>query len=555
MERIIIQAGFRSVSDFFMKVVLPGLVGTIVLFFGFLLFVPGPVYIAYIVLAFGVGTIFLSPVLLSEKVKVSINEKIHLFITYAGTIATIDLDRRTFFTKIAENKDYGEISAFGEKILYFAKSWNLGFAATCRRLARNSPSRVFADFLDRFAAALDFGEALETFMLDEQKAVLDDYETIYKEALNNIQMLREAFIAITISIAFGMSTALLLPLLMGVSILVAIQWCLFALFVIDMILLVFVNAFIPSDDLCHSMKIKDEGTKLIYKSLMFALPVSILSFGIAFAYSPFNFLFNIAIGATPMLIVGYFAVQEENAIYKRDKEFPPFIRALGATIYARQGGVMTSLEALQVHDFGAIQEVVTNLYKRLKIGSDKMRSWYYFAGESGSFLISRFTNIFAESIYLGGHAEKIGELISENFQHLLSLRKLRYQQASALKGALYGSIVGFIATVYISISITELLGKMFNQAWTDGSGSSMSGLISSIIPQMPEVDAAVVGMYIGITIILHAFVSALVVKIVDGGNRFAMIFDFVAMLWIGAVLSWFVPKIAYNLFAGSMGLG
>jgi archaeal flagellar protein FlaJ len=554
MDDIISRAGFNSIADFSVKVALPLLIVTLILFFGTLL-LPIPFFFPYLVLAFGIGSIFLVPTIIGERKKTEINESIHMFITYAGTISTIDLDRKTFFTKIAENKDYGQISYIFEKILYFAKKWNLGFATSCRKLMKFSSSKIFSDFLDRFAAALDFGQNLETFMRDEQDAVMEDYTTIYKQALNNIGMIREAFIAITISVAFGMSTALLLPLLMGISILVAIQWSLFILFLIDVFLLVFISMFIPSDNLCHNLKDKDEGTMKIYYSFAIALPICAIIGVITFSIEQLNFLFKLSIALTPLLVVGYYAMKEENMIFKRDKEFPAFIRALGATIYARQGGILSSLEALQVHNFGVMQDIVNNLYKRLKIGSDKLRSWYYFAAESGSNMISKYTNIFADSIYLGGHAEKISEIISVNFNKMLSLRKLRFQQAASLKGALYGSMVGFIATLYISISITKLLTGMFSQAWSeDVAGSSMGSMVASIIPMAPEVDEGVLSMFVGLIIILHSFISALIIKIVEGGNRFAMIFDFLAMMWIGTIMSWVVPLLSYKLFAGPMGV-
>lgn len=553
MENIIAQSGFRSVEDFAVKVVLPTLVVTVGVFLGAMLFLPLPIWAPYILLLVGFSFIFIIPVLMSEQKKIDVQENIHLFITYAGTIATIDLDRTTFFNKISENKDYGYISSIFKKARYLAKEWNLGYAYTCRKLAKFSSSKMFADFLDRFAAALDFGQPLSSFLMDEQAAVFDDFSTEYKESLNNIGMLREAFIAITISIAFGISTALLLPLMMGISIVVAIRWSLFGLFVIDILMFILIKAIIPSDDLIHSLKIKSRGTKRIYMSIAFVMPVTLSLLVILFYYGTFSFLTNVAISSLPLMIIGYFAVREENTVFLRDKAFPAFIRALGATIYARQGGILSSVEALQVHDFGILQEIVANLYKRLKIRSEKIKSWMYFAGETGSKLISRFINIFTESIYLGGNAQKIGEIISENFQKLISLRKLRQQQASALKGALYGSMVGFIATIYISVSITQLLTEMFSSAWGANAGqSNISGLVSSIIPVLPETETSTVSFYIGLIVIFHSFVSSLILKVVDGGSKFAMFFDFNAMVWIGTIMSWVVPKFAYKLFSGSI---
>jgi flagellar protein FlaJ len=553
-HKYFLQAGFNSITEYFIKVVLPLLVLTLALFYALIIFRPINLIFAYLVLFMGVMSIVAIPVILRERKRVKIDENIPMFITYSGTISTIDLDRKTFFTKVAENTDFGLISYYAGKIVYLAKSWNLGFANSLRRVALFTPSTILSDFYDRFAAALDFGEPLDIFLLDEQKSVMDDYATMYRKALNNIGMLREAFIAITISLAFGMSTALLLPLLMGISMLFAIKVALGIIFFIDLILLVFISAFIPSDNLCHNLKTKDKTTEKIYFWFYILFPISAILFVLLTYLHKLNFLFNVGIALLPLLYIGYLASNHENLLYKRDKEFPSFIRTLGATIFARQGGVMTSLEALLIHNFGSLQEIVENLYKRLKIGSDKMKSWYFFAAESGSKLIASFTNIFAQSIYLGGHARKIGEIISENFQKFLSLRKLRYQQASALRSALYGSLVGFIVTVYISISISDILTKMFSKAWdNEAAGSSITSMISSAIPHVASVPMSVVNVYVGLIILIHAFISAMIIKIVDGGDKFAVFFDFSLMVWIGALLSWLVPMFSNRLFAGMIG--
>ncbi len=551
MVSVLAKVGFRNTTDFIVKVAVPVLTISVVFFFGTLLFLDLPFFVPYAVLLIGISFIFMYPYLLYERIKMSVHEKIHLFITFAGTISTIDLDRTTFFRKIIEKKEFGYISNITEKILYFAKGWNLGFAVTCRQIAAICPSRIFADFLDRMAVTLDFGEPLGVFLIQEQDAVMDDFTNEYQQSLNNISMLREAFIAITISLAFGMSTALLLPLLMGISIIVAVKYCLLFIVIVDVFMLIILQAFIPNDELCHNLKIKDKGTKRINKMILLVLPGWLLFSTVIFIYLPVPFLIKTAICITPLTIIGIYAVQEENDVFKRDKTFPSFIRSLGGTIYARQGSVTSSLGALRVHDFGCLDPMVTALYKRLKMGSEKAQCWYYFAGETGSRLIHHFSQIFYESVYMGGDSRKIGNLISKNFLRLLSLRKLRLQQASALKGALYGSLVGFVATVYISVSISALLGGMFGGMYEGATSSSaLGGLVSEVIPTVQAVDMDMVNIYLGVIIIVHALISALAIKMVDGGNKYAAILDFTFMLWLGAVVSWIVPIFSARLMPG-----
>ncbi len=534
--------GFEDLREFSIKFALPVLAGTFIAYFLLLFLFTVPWYVPYIFLLIGAGFIFVYPLLQYEKKKVNIQENIHLFITYAGTISTLDVNRSQLFTHVSAQKQFGYISMTAEKILYLAKEWNLGFAQTCRKVARFSASKIFADFLDRLAAVLDFGEDLQVFLTEEQDAVMQDYATEYKQSLENIKTLQDVFISITIALAFAMASALLLPLLMGISILVIVQYGLLAVIFVDLLLVTLIKVFIPSDQLAHKLKIKDEGSKKIQRWLYIMTPISIVLFGGLLWLNAFTFIINVTIASLPLFVVGVFAIQEENIIFKRDKAYPAFIRAIGGTIYVRGGGVTSALGAMQVHDFGVLQEMTTNLYRRLRLGSDKVMAWTYFSAETGSNLIYYFTEIFRESIYLGGHGEKIGKIISDNFTKLLSLRKLRLQLASGMRGALYGGLVGFVATVYMAAAITDVLSELFSGAiLADDEVGSASALFSQVLPEIQPVDMSMVGLYIGIMVLVHAIASAYMIKLIDGGKKEAMFFDLTGMLVVGAFLSWLVP--------------
>jgi archaeal flagellar protein FlaJ len=548
------DGGFKTVTEFTIKLVLPVLTIVILLFLGLILFTKLPFFIPYIVIFFGVIFISVYPYMMFEKRKVNIHENIHLFITYAGTLSTLRINRTMLFKKIAEEKEYGELAIFAERIVYLAKSWNLGYAKTCRKMAVLSPSKIFADFLDRLAAVLDFGEDLEVFLTEEQDAVMDDFENEYHKSMQNIKMLEDVFISLTISIAFAMAAALLLPLLMGISIMVIIKYSLFGLLLMDLLLILLIKGFIPSDRICHKLPILDPGTKKTIKSFMIIMPTSFLLVAILMYIDIFPFLFNLAIGFTPLIIVGIIASKEENEVFKRDKAFPTFIRAIGGAVTTRGGGVTSSLGALRVHDFGVLNQPMINLYRRLKVGSERFKAWFYFAGESGSNLINYFIHIFAKSIYLGGDAIKVAEIISKNFTRLISLRKLRLQLASGLRGALYGALLGFITTIYMSTAITHLLSGMFNNALQNAmTQDNMANLVSSILPAIPEINMIEVNLYIGIIIVVHSFISAVIIKLVDGGNKYATLFDFVLMVWMGAGLSWGIPLLSKWAF-GNLGI-
>lgn len=545
MQQWIYAMGFEDLREFTIKFALPVMGGTFVAYTLLLVLFTVPWYVPYIFLVIGVGFIFVYPLIQFEQKKVNIQENIHLFITYAGTISTLDVNRSQLFKHVSDQKQFGYISMTAEKILYLAKEWNLGFAQTCRKVARFSASKMFADFLDRLAAVLDFGEDLQVFLTEEQDAVMQDYATAYKQSLENIKTLQDVFISITIALAFAMASALLLPLLMGVSIIFIVQYGLLAVIFVDILLITLIKVFIPQDRLAHKLPVKDEGSKRIKQWLWYMTPASIALFGGLLWIGLFDFLINITIASLPLFVVGVMAIQEENTIFKRDKAYPAFIRAVGGTIYVRGGGVTSALGAMQVHDFGVLQEMTTNLYRRLRLGSDKMQSWMYFSAETGSNLIYYFTEIFRESIYLGGHGEKIGKIISDNFTKLLSLRKLRLQLASGMRGALYGGLVGFVATVYMAAAITDVLSELFSGALLqDEEVGSASAMFSQVLPEIQPVDMGMVGLYIGIMVLVHAGASAYIIKLIDGGKKEAMFFDLTGMLVVGSFLSWLVPRLS-----------
>lgn len=551
MIKWIYAMGLEDMREFLTKFAGPVMIGTI-LSYAILLFFNVPWWLPYLFLLTGVGFIFIYPYMQFEKKKVDIHENIHLFITYAGTISTLDVNRHQFFKHVSEQQQFGYITELSKKILYLARDWNLGFAQTSRKLAKFSPSSILADFLDRLAAVFDFGEELSTFLTDEQDAVMQDYANEYKQSLENIKTLQDVFISLTIAMAFALSAALLIPILMGINMIVVVQYGLIALVFVDLMLVLMINMFIPQDRLAHTLKVKDEGSKRIQKWLYIATPISILIFAGLSVLGALSFLINVTIATLPLFVVGVFAIQEENIIFKRDKAYPAFIRAVGGTIYVRGGGVTSALGALQVHDFGPLQKMSTNLYRRLRLGSEKMKCWLYFSAETGSNLIYYFTEIFRESIYLGGNGEKIGKLISDNFQTLLGLRKLRLQLAGGMRGALYGGLVGFVATVYMAASITSMLGDLFGgaiQGAEDVSGEATQ-LFNQILPPMPEVDMGMVMLYIGFMVIVHAVSSAYIIKTIDGGKKAAMFFDITGMLVVGSLLSWGVPLISDWAFGG-----
>ena len=239
MQKWIYAMGFEDMREFITKFALPVMGGTIASYI-VLLFFAVPWWLPYVFLLIGVGFIFGYPYTQFEQKKVDIHENLHLFITYAGTISTLDVNRHQFFQHVSDQQQFGYISEISKKILYLAKDWNLGFAQTSRKLAKFSPSEILADFFDRMAAVLDFGEDLSVFLTEEQDALMQDYANQYKQSLENIKTLQDVFISITIAMAFALAAALLVPILLGIDMILIVQYGLVALIFVDILLILLI---------------------------------------------------------------------------------------------------------------------------------------------------------------------------------------------------------------------------------------------------------------------------------------------------------------------------
>jgi archaeal flagellar protein FlaJ len=540
LDKISTASGFRSWKHLLLLYFAPA-VGGILLFtliFINIRIIPNVILIPTILSLLGVIVFY--PLIELNRQKKSIHDNLHFFITYAGTIATMDVTRDVLFRRISEKEIFGEISIIFGKIYYLAKKFNLGYANASRRVASQVPSRIFADFLDRLAVVMDFGQDMRVFLIQEQKDILTDFGTEYKKSLESITVMREVFVALTISIAFMVGIGLLAPLLMAIPVENIILYAVGGVFMVDVIMVAMVVSILPKDSLIIRGKNRNPDFKKMYVMLGIFSAISLLIFIILFNFLPLMIV--LAISSLPLLVPGLMASELEQKIMKKDEQFPIFARTLGASIDVGNRGVISALRSTQVHDFGELDVMSHHLFRRLKVGSEKMLSWDLFSAESGSDMIANFTPIYIESIYLGGNAQVIGDIVSANTSELLVLRKMRVQASQTLRSTMYGALVGIVGTIFICAKVSEVLVNIFSSIPT--ATSTTLDVAGSILPAVVTINFDTVYTYIALLVLVHAIATSVIMKLIDGGSMVAALVDIVNMLVIGAVLSIFVPPLA-----------
>jgi len=458
-----------------------------------------------------------------------IDNNMHYYITQMGSIATAETPRLDIIRIVSENKDYLYLASETKKIYDLVTVWNMSLAEACKFISRRTPSIIFEDFLDRFAHGLQSGEDIKSFLSAEQNVVMNEYESMYNGALYTIEIIKELFVSLVMSLIFLASFAVIMPVITGMDAILLMSIVVLTFVGTDIGMVFYTKSMVPRDPTWQQTKIITDA-KL---KLNCSIPVSILGCIvvtiIVILYGKITLPIAVAMCLTPLIYTGQISRKIEKGIRRRDENYPSFIRSLGSSAGARGGLIDDALKALRAHDFGPLTSDVNNLYKRLSTRIDKIHSWNMFSASTGSNLIQRFSVMFVESTHLGGKPEIIGDIIATNFHRIVTLRKKRYQSASSLVGVLYGLTGGIGFTMYISLGVVDLMQEMFASVDMPA-GMSMGMILYTDVGSIETLSAMIL-----LTMIAHSLFSAILIRVVDGGNMLSASTDFVIMVWISGI--------------------
>ncbi len=481
------------------------------------------------VLFIGVALFYPSTVLGTKRSQIDVN--MHYYITHMGVLAASNMARKEVLRQLSINAAYGYLATETGKIYTLMNDWNFSLSQACRFISKRTPSPIFADFLDRLAHSSEAGEPFDQFIWTEQKVVMNEFDTMYKKSLGEIQMTKEIFVAMMTALIFLTSISLIMPIITGMEPGILMAGSIVTFLGAEGILVYVMKSKSPKDKIWHTLRIETGADRIIRMSFPVSIiGVMLISILLMLFGEALPITFKIAIALTPFALTGYYARKEEELIKRKDDNFSAFVRALGSTAGARGGIIRDSLRNLTYHDFGPLTPDIKELYKRLETRINKIMSWNYFAAGTGSNLIERFGTIFAEGIDKGGKPELIGEIVGDNFMKLVSLRKLRYSLATSLVGEVYGLTGGIAFTMFLTLAIVKMLINIF-------AGTDIPPGMTSILSLGSVMDINFLALLLMSMMVGHSFLSAILLRAVDGGSLFNCYIHFVGMVWLSAILA------------------
>jgi flagellar protein FlaJ len=486
-------------------------------------------------------SVFYPRILIAQR-KTQLENHLHLAVTHMTILSTTNINRMNVFRKVSNVEEYEAFAEEIRRIVQLVDTWNQSLDDACRRRSREIPS-------DEMADSLSAGQELHDFLKSEHEALLRSYETIYEGSLDNLDVMKDLYLSMVLSMTFGLVFATVLPLLTGnnPTLIIAAVIVLFVL--IQCGFFMAIRAITPNDPLWYypddvDISVDAERRALVSLVVGFVLTLVVTGlvvvdmFGLgprlvtaAYPGSQVPIAIYASVSITPLAIPGLVMRRAEGKIKQRDQEFPSFIRALGATESAKQSTTSAVLADLRKKDFGALSGNVDDLYKRLNMRIEPHKAWAYFAAESQSYLIQKFGEMYLVGREMGGEPKELGELISQNMNTVLQLRERRRQETITLIGLLYGITAAATFAFYIGLEVVRVLSNLsLNLADTNRFVGTQ--LINTGVYDIPTVEFLLL-----IIILFNALLSSLMIRTVDSGHKINSYLHFVAMTWLGSVVS------------------
>ena len=573
---LFIYVGAASLMGFMTGALLM-LLGLFPGFFGVL------VTLAFTAISAGAAIVF--PLLEVKKSANKIEKEMHMFVTRMGILSLGEVGARSMFDILRQMGDYGELAQEVKRIETLVDKWHTALPEASRIVGQQSPSPLFADFLDRMAFSIEAGQPIDIFMKAEQETIAEEYNTLYDMRLESVDSLRDIFVSL--------STAGLLALVVAGIHLVLFQTGTLddeSIVVISRIRFLIMSAFffiliqagcmfgfraiIPDDPVFSRDDFETPYRLLFGRAWVYSgiamIVVAIPSFlGIFIFWEDITAewdkyaLFLVAIPLTPLLFPGIIEQREEGLVKKRDYMYPGFIRALGGTAQARSAEPSATIKALRVIDFGRLDECISRLESRLSTRIDSERAWDYFSAETNSAVISRFNRIYIEGAQSSGEPAATADMVSKSTTNMLSLRRRRGLSASTMWGTSLGLLIATITSLNITIYIVRGLGESISgvaSGLTDVDLTSVTeGAAGFGLPALDDNTVIEQNIYlfkvvISILIILQILIMSAIGNRLRGGGWSTTIGQGVQMLWLSAIVS-FITSMILDWSSGLFGIG
>lgn len=427
-----------------------------------------------------------------------------------------------------------------ERVQLLAEKLGYDYASACTMVGEEANSDEMKSLLLRFAGALNSGQPEMDFLSEEAMVQGEAYEKEYERDLGALTKWTDAYAAIVVS------AALIIIINLTSTLIYSLDATMVVGLVITAVLTASVGAWILSRAAPREVRViySPEGTgaqRLVRKlvrvipvvTLVVCLPLLLLGVGLG------RVLILAGLLLFPLGMASMLAGRE---IGKKDREFGPFLRSLGARAVSTGTTITMALAGTDLSSFPTLRPDLERLHWRLEASIDPELCWRKFAHETGSKLIGETVAIFNDAVKLGADPDTVALLTSQFAAKTIMLRAKRSVVASTfswLTQVMHGALAMLMIVIMEVIrAFTGLIGA----AMTPESGKAIQTMalpISSFSgPQLQILQHITTGM-----VLLLVVINAFAIIATDGGHKLKIALYLSTMLFLSGVCFLIAPSL------------
>ncbi|KKG10367.1 flagellar assembly protein FlaJ [Methanosarcina sp. 1.H.T.1A.1] len=485
-------------------------------------------------------------------------------LTYMASISTANLTRDKIFTSISDKKEYCPSKYFNQ-IKELALNWHYDYANACEIISTKVTHDRLRELLNRLSNAIAAGEPDNEFLTKEWKLFKTKRKDEFERDLETTKEWSNAYTALLVSTSLVAIIILLSVILYNIG---DPADTLYSTMVI-----VFFMAFLgvgllfsssPKDSKVHSLSVKSKEQVFIHKWIPLTLVLSTLAVIIftiipTFIGSPEFFIdikgVGMILAGVIMMPVGIAANRDIEKINKRDECYTTFISSLGSIISGSGLTVPKALLKIDPKNLGELKDMSQELYKKLATGLDPTLCWERFVGETGSYLIYKFSNVFVDAVNFGGNAEVVGELVSSSNLELVLLRMKRERISKGFTSLVIPLHVAMVALLLFIGQILTIFSTIISSLFAqfDVTDSELSGLPTGMgsmnLGIFGGVPIDLLNQFVIVVIIILTVANILAIVAVKGGPMYLAIYYGISICILSGVLMIITPPLVEMAFS------
>lgn len=476
--------------------------------------------------------------------------------TYMAAITTAAVTRPEIFQYTSERFEYVP-SRYIAKVQRLVGGWGHSYAGGLRAIADRCRNKTLQSMLNRYANSIDSGVPDDDFITTELSSIKSIYRNTFEQGIELLKKWGDAYIAMLLS---GALVAIIIMISVAIYAPDGIESALNTSYTIVLVISVFGLAImyraVPDDPKTHGLiDICSREQDIIRRMERLVLPiVAAIALALILVGANAGIIFLlVGLLLMPLGIIGY--IDDANVV-NRDTDFSTFIRSLGSVMGGK--GITTS-DALQEVDRKSLpylESFIDSVSSKLNLGLEEAGSWRKFIGETGSYLIYKYMNIFRDAVALGGSPDQIGKIVGSSMLEQVLLRRKRDMMVKSfvvLLVPMHGAMIGifvFLFEILLTMS-NAVIAVMdhFSEASTAFSGGSSTlggsmGMSLNLFANFPE---DTMRTYVVTILLMLTIANMFAGKIVMGGDRY-MYYFFASLLCATTGVIYIVAPIIVSAF-------